>query len=367
MEMVERCERQPDDNATPGGRSPGAQLPQTRPGGTVEGSSGGPGGVPDGRAVLDESRSGSAAVRFDLEGLVLGRTDGVDGEGMSIADAVAACAGERPRRPAGRPRCASPVLMEWMTTWADRLDHGDRQELRRYILPLGTSWGSDEQEIDRVWGVIDWLIRTDGPLWLRWAQLPDHADTLAALHEARNPEDLAEAYPRIQNASTAARDAADRSWLAVAEEAWPTAMAAWGRAGHLGSAPVVDLSTRDAGLWKSAEAHRLEAWAAVAETTTGALHRAATFVDCATNAAGYRTATSDEMPDGLRATTQAITNAARAIAWGAIGSACAQDMWCWETAPEVAAQVAGAALHSALRPVEDLARDSAHELIRRIL
>jgi hypothetical protein len=306
-------------------------------------------------------------VTFDLEGLVLRRTDGVDGEGMSIADAVAACAGQRPRLPAGQPRCASLVLMEWMTTWADRLDHSDRQELRRYILSLASSWGGDRQELDRVWRIIDWLIRTDGPLWLGAAQLPDHADALAALPEARDPENLAEAYPTIQKASRAARDAADRNWLAVAEDAWPTAMAAWGRASHLGSAPVVDLSTRVPGLCKPAEAHRLEAWAAVAETTTGALHRAATLVDCATNAAGYRTTTSDEMPDGLRATTQAITNAARAIAWRAIGSASAPDTWCWETAPDVAAQAADAALHAALRPGEDLARDSAHELIMRIL
>jgi hypothetical protein len=257
--------------------------------------------------------------------------------------------------------------MKWMTTWADRLDHSDRQQLRRYILPLASSRGGDRQELDRVWRVIDWLIRTDGPLWLRWAQLPDHADALAALPEAHDPENLAEAYSTIQKASRAARDAADRSWLAVAEDAWPTAMTAWARAGHLGSAPVIDLSTGDPGRCTPAEAHRLEAWAAVAETTAGALHRAATFVDCATNAAGYRTATSGEMPDGLRATTQAIANAARVIAWRAIGSACAPHTWCWETAPDVATQAAGAALHAALEPVEALERDSAHGLIRRIL
>lgn len=229
----------------------------------------------------------------DLGDITLTRGNEPKGEGMSIAEAVAAFAGERLRQPTERPRCASRALMEWLVTWADRLADDDRQQLRRYILPLTTSRGTDEEEVARIWLVLDWLIRTDGPLWLHGARLPRQAGTLAALRPVRNPETFADAHPAVRSANKAARRVSEGTWLLVAQDARVTIVPA--QPHHAGIVPVVDL-----GSYEPAKNRRLEAWAALADATTSALQHVETLIDCATNAAGYRAATHREIPDGLQ-------------------------------------------------------------------
>jgi hypothetical protein len=292
--------------------------------------------------------------------VVLARGDHPEDEGMSIAEAVASYAGERRRVDfRQRPACASPALIEWMITWADLLDDDDRQQLGRYIPLLAASRGTEEQETTRVWRILDWVIRTDAPLWLHGLQLSRHASALAALHPIRDPQDLADVHPTIRDAVNETRSMADNLWRLVADDAQLTVLPAQPQ--HGSAVPAADL-----GPYEPARARRLETWALVADATTTAIHAAQTLLDCATSAAGYRTATDDELPVAVGAVAQVIDHAATGIAWRAVRSLTKRDTWSWEAGAE-AALTTGAAVRSALRPTEDAVRQAAHDLMGQML
>lgn len=163
-------------------------------------------------------------------------------------------------------------------------------------------------------------------------------------------------HPRTRNAADTGRGhasagssiSADRSPTAEAaspaEDAELTVPSA--QAHDLGTVPAVNIVPSG-----PTKARRQETWAAVAETTTTAVHRAETLVDCAISAAGYRSATEDELPEGLRTVAHAITYAATGIAWRAIRTLTEQGTWSWE-AGTGAASTAATTVHSAFRPTE---------------
>jgi hypothetical protein len=71
------------------------------------------------------------------------------------------------------PACVCPILGAFGRTWNDTLPTPERQELRRYIVPLmDTNKGMEHCE-QRAWLALDWLWRVHLPWWLD--MLPDLA------------------------------------------------------------------------------------------------------------------------------------------------------------------------------------------------
>ncbi len=185
---------------------------------------------------------------LDLETLVLdkGAHDNPT-DGACVMEAVAFMAGEEW---SDHPQCASPVLGALLRAWNDRLDDEDRQDLKRYILRLVGSAGTDEQEATRAWMASDWVVRIVAPTWLRLtaekvpehaAALTAHAEALSSLPELRAGMDVTSIKPALtaarEEGHAARRTAVDRlqkaTWAAGAAEATWAAEAA-GAAGLKG-------------------------------------------------------------------------------------------------------------------------------------
>ncbi len=73
------------------------------------------------------------------------------------------------------PACASTVVGAFLRAWNDALPDSDRQQLKRYISRLVGSKGTADQEDERAWMALDWLVRSYTPVWLRVAGLHDQA------------------------------------------------------------------------------------------------------------------------------------------------------------------------------------------------
>lgn len=296
----------------------------------------------------------------DLGDIVLTRGDRPSGgAGLSIAEAVAAHAGETLADPRDHPRCSSPVLIGWMIAWADRLEDDDRQQLRRYVAPLATSRRTPERETTRVWLVLDWLTRTDAPIWLQALGLHADAAALESLRPVRYFPHLAEAHQAISNGARAARDTSDNIWRLVAEDAQITLQLA--QPEHVGNLPRAAVDPDE-----PTKARRLETWALVADGTTTAIDTAQGLLDCATSAIGYPATDGVYLPDVLRTIATMITSAAAGIAWGAVRDATNQETWSWEAGVE-AASIARQASITALRATGVAVQESAHDLIGRML
>jgi hypothetical protein len=100
----------------------------------------------------------------------------------------------------------SPVLSEWLTWWITGLDDADRVHLAlRYASRYRGSLGTPAQEQQRRWLLSDWLVRTCTPRWLHEAHLHHHGDALADLAPLRRRSDLHAAARLIHAARRAAQ------------------------------------------------------------------------------------------------------------------------------------------------------------------
>jgi len=144
---------------------------------------------------------------------------------MSLMEAVACVAGEPHSY---RPKCASPVIGDFLDTLEFCSNAEERQKLKRFIPKLIGTAASDAVELRRSWMALDWTVRVLAPAWLRLADFDAEADALEALAE-------------IDGILTfkAARDTIREACFHT-EDAWR---------GHLG--PSDRLGRMEPGLWVS--------------------------------------------------------------------------------------------------------------------
>ena len=122
-------------------------------------------------------------------------------EGMCFMEAVAWIAGE-PH--SDHPECVSPVLGAFLRSWNDALDDETRQKLNQYkVRVIGTA--NDGHDEWRAWLAVDWLARTQLPVWLDLARLGEHAAAVRALIAISTPESATVAQPTLDAARDAAR------------------------------------------------------------------------------------------------------------------------------------------------------------------
>ena len=101
-------------------------------------------------------------------------------DGMSLMEAVACVAGEPHSY---RPKCASPVIGDFLDTLEFCSNAEERQKLKRFIPKLIGTAASDAVELRRSWMALDWTVRVLAPAWLRLADFDAQADALEALAE----------------------------------------------------------------------------------------------------------------------------------------------------------------------------------------
>ena len=153
-------------------------------------------------------------------------------EGMCVMEAVAMLDGGKFT---DTPKCASPVIGAFLRNWNDSLPDDQRQELKRYIIPLVGSAGTAAQEEQRSWMALDWLVRVQTPAWLRLAGLTEQADILTAMGEV-----TAETCPSIRPALEAVRVDARAALDAARDAARAAAGAAAGAAARAAGAAAWD-------------------------------------------------------------------------------------------------------------------------------
>ncbi len=129
------------------------------------------------------------------------------------------------------PACVDPVLAAFGRSWNDALPDDERQQLKRYILLLPGTAGSDALSQRRGWMAADWLIRSHTPAWLDMSPATaEHAARLRALAPITSEQTLAAAQGALdqaRSAAAAAKAAAwDAAWDAARDAARAAAMAA---------------------------------------------------------------------------------------------------------------------------------------------
>ncbi len=125
------------------------------------------------------------------------------------------------------PKCASPVLREYVISLNDQWSSEQRQKLAPY-LPRMVGTGDDGRDEIRSYLALDWLIRSYTPAWLDLAGLTAEAQELRDL---RRIVDLADAHA-AQPAVRAIRDKVVAAWVAARDAARVAAGdAAWDAAG----------------------------------------------------------------------------------------------------------------------------------------
>jgi hypothetical protein len=123
---------------------------------------------------LDKLTLGSGSHRAPNNGLVE----------ACVMEAVSYVAGEPW---SDRPKCASRVLTSFLIRLNDRLDDGDRQLLKPYIVRLvGTNTGPEDEETRR-YMLLDWVAHEALPGLLRKADLTDLAEELEKLVAVTDP------------------------------------------------------------------------------------------------------------------------------------------------------------------------------------
>jgi hypothetical protein len=183
------------------------------------------------------------------------------GAHISIDDG--ACAMEAAAWIAGEPwsdhpKCASPVISQFMRTWNDSLNDDDRQMLKPYIVKVVGTHNGAKIENRRAWMAADWLVRTQTPMWLRLAGLADQAAALEQLIPLTDTKSARAAQPVID----AAHERAASAWAAAGAAAWAAAWAAAGAAAGAAAWAAAGAAAR-AAAWDAAWD---AAWAALRPT-----------------------------------------------------------------------------------------------------
>ena len=130
------------------------------------------------------------------------------------------------------PACVDPVLAAFGRAWNDALPDDERQQLKRYIVLLPGTAGSEALSQRRGWMAADWLIRVNTPAWLELSPATaEHAAKLRALAPITSEQTLAAAQVALDQARSAAAAARAAAWDAAWAAAWAAAgAAAWGAA-----------------------------------------------------------------------------------------------------------------------------------------
>jgi len=183
--------------------------------------------------------------------------------GACELEAVAYVAGEAW---SDHPACASPVIGAFLRSWNDQLDDTTRQTLKQYIARLVGSAGTPEQEDQRAWMALDWLVRTYTPAWLRLAGLNAQAATMAGLPEFRAGMDV----PSVRPAIDAVRKDAAAAWDAAGAAAWDAARAAARAAARDAARDAAGAAARDAARDAAGDAARDAARAAAGDAARDA-------------------------------------------------------------------------------------------------
>ena len=125
------------------------------------------------------------------------------------------------------PACVDPVLAAFGRSWNDALPDDERQQLKRYILLLPGTAGSDALSQRRGWMAADWLIRSHTPAWLDMSPATaEHAARLRALAPITSEQTLAAAQGALDQARSAAAAARAAAWAAARAAARAAAKAA---------------------------------------------------------------------------------------------------------------------------------------------
>ena len=124
------------------------------------------------------------------------------------------------------PACVSPVLAAFLRSWNDALDDDTRQKLKPYAARVVGTAG-DGKDKQRAWMAVDWLARTQLPIWLDLAGMGEHAAAVRAVIAITDAESAGVALPTLNAAGAAAWDAA---WDAARDAAGDAARAAAGAA-----------------------------------------------------------------------------------------------------------------------------------------
>ena len=227
------------------------------------------------------------------------------------------------------PACTSSILTAMGRGLNDGLPDGPRQRLVP-LIPRLIGTRDDGRDTARSYMALDWLIRTYAPAWLCLADLEYLADTLRGSPRAHDTASLSSLITTLNAARAAAGAAAgDAAWDAARAAAWTAAEdAAWNAAWAAARA-----AARDAA-WNAA-------WAAA------------------------RVAARDAAEDAAWAAEDVARDAAWNVAWNAAGDparAAARDAAedaaedaTWDAAWAAARAVAGDALSSTVRQLQDSA------------
>ena len=128
---------------------------------------------------------------------------------MSLMEAVACVAGEPHSY---RPKCASPVIGDFLDTLEFCSNAEERQKLKRFIPKLIGTAASDAVELRRSWMALDWTVRVLAPAWLRLADFDAQADALEALAEIDGILTFKAARDTIREACFHAENAWRATW-----------------------------------------------------------------------------------------------------------------------------------------------------------
>jgi len=200
--------------------------------------------------VIDQERVNALMAIW----LKIGAHDNFD-QGMCVMEASAWLAHEPW---SDKPLCVSPVLGTFLRLWNDQLDEITRQKLKPYAARVVGTAGDGHDEW-RGWICVDWLARTNLPMWLDLAGFDKHATAVRSLAEIIDGASADAARPILSAAESvtgAAAWAAAESALGLA--AWEAARSTARSAADLAAGPAAG----DAA-WSAAEsAARSAAWLA---------------------------------------------------------------------------------------------------------
>ena len=120
------------------------------------------------------------------------------------------------------PACVSPVLAAFLRSWNDALDDDTRQKLKPYAARVVGTAG-DGKDKQRAWMAVDWLARTQLPIWLDLAGMGEHAAAVRAVIAITDAESAGVALPTLNAARAAASAGASAGASAAARAAARTA------------------------------------------------------------------------------------------------------------------------------------------------
>ncbi len=241
-----------------------------------------------------------------------------------------------------RPACVSSLLASFVRRWNDDLGDEQRQRLRPLVARLPGTAGSVEQEEQRSWMLVDWIVRVHCPAWIRLADLDNEADELANLPEFDGPGRWTHADPVIAQVAV--------TTLGLKQRQRVEARAQLKDLAAQDSAPVhvreIDLGLAWMSAWDNA---REVTWEPAVESARPAARGA---VQASSWGAGVDTALN------------AAWDCMRDVAWRAARGAAAPQAQAGHTAE--AGAIGRKAASAALWPTAEPIRDSAFALLDRL-